>query len=57
MSITAAVATTGRDKVTLRSARPDAKPRISRNYLTTEHDRATMVAGVRLAMRCGTDAA
>jgi choline dehydrogenase len=39
-----------RGKVSLRSSRPDAKPRIHHNYLTTEHDRATMVAGVRLAM-------
>ena len=36
--------------VTLRSARPDAKPRIHDNYLATDHDRATLVASVRLAM-------
>jgi choline dehydrogenase-like flavoprotein len=41
---------TSRGRVALRSARPDAKPRISHNYLGTEHDRATMIAGVRLAM-------
>jgi choline dehydrogenase-like flavoprotein len=41
---------TSRGKVVLRSARPDAKPRISHNYLTTEHDRTTMIAGVRVAM-------
>ncbi len=41
---------TSRGKVALRSARPDAKPRISHNYLATEHDRATMIASVRLAM-------
>jgi choline dehydrogenase-like flavoprotein len=41
---------TSRGRVALRSARPDAKPRISHNYLATEHDRATMIAGVRLAM-------
>ena len=41
---------TSRGRVALRSARPDAKPRISHNYLATEHDRATMVAGVRRAM-------
>ncbi|WP_426434538.1 GMC family oxidoreductase [Bradyrhizobium genosp. P] len=41
---------TSRGRVTLRSARPDAKPRISHNYLATEHDRATMIASVRLAM-------
>jgi choline dehydrogenase-like flavoprotein len=41
---------TSRRRVALRAARPDAKPRISHNYLATEHDRATMIAGVRLAM-------
>jgi choline dehydrogenase-like flavoprotein len=41
---------TSRGTVALRSARPDAKPRISHNYLATEHDRATMIASVRLAM-------
>jgi choline dehydrogenase-like flavoprotein len=41
---------TSRGKVALRSSRPDAKPRISHNYLATEHDRATMIASVRLAM-------
>ena len=39
-----------RGSVTLRSARPDAKPRIHHNYLATEDDRATMIASVRLAM-------
>ena len=41
---------TSHGSVTLRSARPDAKPRISHNYLTTEYDRATMIASVRAAM-------
>ncbi|HYZ17711.1 MAG TPA: GMC oxidoreductase [Candidatus Acidoferrum sp.] len=41
---------TSRGKVTLRSARPDAKPRILHNYLATQADRATMIAGVRVAM-------
>jgi choline dehydrogenase len=41
---------TSRGRVTLRSARPDAKPCIYHNYLSTEHDRATMIAIVRLAM-------
>jgi choline dehydrogenase len=36
--------------VTLRSARADAKPRIHHNYLATDHDRATLVASIRLAM-------
>jgi choline dehydrogenase-like flavoprotein len=41
---------TSRGTIALRSARPDAKPRISHNYVATEHDRATMIASVRLAM-------
>src|SRR5258708_8927115 len=41
---------TSRGRVALRSARPDAKPRIFHNYLTTEEDRATMIANVRMAM-------
>jgi hypothetical protein len=35
--------------VALRSARPDAKPRIYHNYLATDHDRMTLIASVRLA--------
>jgi choline dehydrogenase-like flavoprotein len=41
---------TSRGRVALRSARPDAKPRIYHNFLATDHDRATMIAGVQLAM-------
>ena len=41
---------TSRGRLTLRSARPDAKPRIHHNYLATESDRATFIASVRLAM-------
>src|SRR4029077_2164200 len=41
---------TSRGRVALLSARPDAKPRIFHNYLTTEDDRATMIANVRMAM-------
>jgi choline dehydrogenase-like flavoprotein len=41
---------TSRGRVVLRSARPDAKPRIFHNYLSTEQDRATMIASIRLAM-------
>jgi choline dehydrogenase len=41
---------TSRGKVSLRSARPDAKPRIHHNYLATEDDRSTMATSVRLAM-------
>jgi choline dehydrogenase len=39
-----------RGSVRLRSARPDAKPRIRHNYLATEEDRATMIAGVHRAL-------
>jgi choline dehydrogenase len=41
---------TSRGRVALRSARPDAKPRIYHNYLETAQDRATMIASVRRAM-------
>src|SRR5262249_19336629 len=41
---------TRRGKFSLRSARPDAKPRIVCNLLTTPEDRRAMIAGVRLAM-------
>jgi choline dehydrogenase-like flavoprotein len=41
---------TSRGSVALRSARPDAKPRIRHNYLATEYDRARMIAIVRRAM-------
>jgi choline dehydrogenase-like flavoprotein len=41
---------TSRGKVALRSARPDAKPRVYQNYLATAQDRATMISSVRLAM-------
>jgi len=39
-----------RGTVTLRSARPDAKPRILTNVLTTPEDQRTMANGVRAAM-------
>jgi choline dehydrogenase-like flavoprotein len=41
---------TSRGSVTLRSERPDAKPRIYHNYLATDDDRAIMIGSVRLAM-------
>ncbi|MGW0884732.1 GMC family oxidoreductase [Streptomyces sp. NPDC002671] len=44
------LAPTSRGEVTLRSARPDAAPRIRHNYLTTDEDRAAMVSGVRTAL-------
>src|SRR5262249_3724831 len=39
-----------RGSVKLRSARPDAKPRIFNNYLSTEDDRRSMIRGVQLTM-------
>src|SRR5215813_8946634 len=47
---TALLKPTSRGSVVLRSARPDAKPRVYHNYLATDHDRATLVASVQLAM-------
>jgi choline dehydrogenase len=41
---------TSRGQVTLRSPIPHARPRIIHNYLQTEEDRQSMVAGVRLNM-------
>lgn len=41
---------TSRGKVTLRSARPDAKPRIFCNLLATPEDRISMIAGVRACL-------
>src|SRR6266849_11046712 len=41
---------TSRGKVALRSARPDAKPRIYHNTLATAQDRETIIGSVRLAM-------
>jgi choline dehydrogenase len=41
---------TSRGKVSLRSARPDGKPRIVNNLLTTSEDRNTIINGVRIAL-------
>jgi choline dehydrogenase-like flavoprotein len=41
---------TSRGSVRLRSARPDAKPRILHNYLVTPEDRQAMIEGVRHAL-------
>ncbi len=41
---------TSRGKVSLRAPMPDAKPRVLCNFLTTEEDRASMLAGVRIAL-------
>ncbi|MDO9409602.1 GMC family oxidoreductase [Patulibacter sp.] len=44
---------TSRGSVALRSGRPDAKPRIVNNFLTTEEDRMSIVAGLRMALDIG----
>jgi choline dehydrogenase-like flavoprotein len=44
---------TSRGKVTLRSARPDAKPRIFGNHLSTGEDRDSMIAGVKIGLDIG----
>jgi choline dehydrogenase-like flavoprotein len=44
----AVVKPTSRGELTLRSPLPHARPRIVHNYLTTDEDRASMIAGVRL---------
>jgi choline dehydrogenase len=41
---------TGRGQVMLRSPMPLAKPRVVCNFLTTEEDRASMLAGLRMAL-------
>jgi choline dehydrogenase len=46
----AVVKPTSRGQVTLRSPIPHARPRILHNYLQTEEDRQSMIAGVRLNM-------
>jgi choline dehydrogenase len=41
---------TSRGKVSLRSARADAKPRILQNYFATEEDRQSIIQGIRMSM-------
>ncbi len=41
---------TSRGKVTLRTPMPDSKPKVLCNFLTTEEDRASVLAGVRIAL-------
>jgi choline dehydrogenase-like flavoprotein len=41
---------TSRGRVMLRAPLPDSKPRVLCNFLTTEEDRQSMIAGVRTAM-------
>jgi choline dehydrogenase len=41
---------TSRGRVTLRAPLPDSKPCIVNNFLTTEEDRQSMIAGMRIAL-------
>jgi choline dehydrogenase-like flavoprotein len=41
---------TSRGKVMLRAPMPDSKPRVLCNFLTTDEDRQSMIAGVRAAL-------
>ena len=41
---------TGRGRVMLRTPLADSKPRVLSNFLTTEEDCASMIAGIRLAL-------
>ena len=40
---------TSRGTVMLRAPLPDSKPRVLCNFLTTDEDRRSMIAGVRIA--------
>jgi choline dehydrogenase-like flavoprotein len=42
---------TSRGRVMLRAPLPDSKPRVLCNFLTTEEDRQSMIAGVRMALQ------
>jgi choline dehydrogenase len=42
---------TSRGSVTLRTPSPYVKPRIQHNYLTTAEDRATILAGAKVALQ------
>jgi choline dehydrogenase len=44
------IAPTSRGRVMLRSPLPDSKPRVLCNFLTTEEDRQSMLAGMRMAL-------
>jgi choline dehydrogenase len=44
------LAPTSRGTITLRNANPAAAPRIQHNYLTTDEDRAAIVAGLRITL-------
>lgn len=41
---------TSRGKLSLRSAKPGSKPRITHNYFATEEDRNSIIEGIRIAL-------
>jgi choline dehydrogenase-like flavoprotein len=47
---------TSRGKVGLRTPMPDSKPTVRCNFLTTDEDRASMLAGVRIALEIAAQA-
>jgi choline dehydrogenase-like flavoprotein len=47
---------TSRGRVMLRTPLPDSKPRVLCNFLTTEEDRTSMLAGMRLALEVAAQA-
>ena len=47
---------TSRGRVMLRAPLPDSKPRVLCNFLTTDEDRQSMIAGVRLALEIASQA-
>jgi choline dehydrogenase len=47
---------TSRGRVMLRSPLPDSKPRVLCNFLTTDEDRQSMLAGLRLALEIAAQA-
>jgi choline dehydrogenase-like flavoprotein len=47
---------TSRGKVGLRTPMPDSKPTVRCNFLTTEEDRASILAGVRIALEIAAQA-
>jgi choline dehydrogenase len=52
-----AINPSSRGRVTLRAPLPDSKPRVLCNFLTTEEDRESMIAGMRIALEIGSQPA
>ena len=47
---------TSRGRVMLRTPLPDSKPRVLCNFLTTDEDRQSMLAGMRIALEIAAQA-